>query len=85
MGLEHGTLVIGWLEQGNVKFRIGCRTHMGEAVRAISDGGVLLVCRQGGCPLGKWNDEASFQADIEALREKLRVGYLEPPLVGRAR
>jgi len=80
MGLQHGTVVIGWLQQGNVKFRIGCGTHMVEAVRATSDGGVLLVCSRGGCPLGYWSDEESFQTEIVALGEKLRVAHLDPPL-----
>jgi hypothetical protein len=81
MGLEQGIALIGWLEQGSLKFRIGCPKHMVQAVRPISAVGVQLVCQQCGCPLGQWNDEASFESYIKDLCEKLRVAYLEPPLV----
>lgn len=75
MGLQR-LLVYGWKEQDVVRLRIGCPTHNAEAVRVPSNGGVLLVCRQAGCILGQWSDEASFRGEIEAIREKLRVAYL---------
>lgn len=84
MGLERLS-VYCWLEQGGVKLRIGCPTHNVEAVRVTSNGGVQLVCGEAGCPLGQWSDEASFRADIEAIREKLRVEYLEPLSARRER
>lgn len=72
--------IIGWLEQGTVKMKVGCPTHKSDALRAASlDGGVLLVCSQAGCPIGEWTDEAGFEKDMNALRERLRVTYLEPP------
>ena len=71
--------IFGWIEGPNIKMRIGCRTHMAEALAVAADRGVGLYCSASGCPLGQWADESEMLKEVDELPKKMRVVHFDPP------
>jgi len=68
----HNTAAFGWIEDGKIKLRVGCKTHMKRARKSTAKAGsaVRLVCPNG-CVLGEWKDESQLKADLKKLRDRL--------------
>lgn len=68
----HNTAAFGWIEDGKIKLRVGCKTHMKRARKSTAKTGsaVRLVCSHG-CVLGEWEDENELKADLKKLQDRL--------------
>jgi hypothetical protein len=68
----HNTAAFGWIEDGKIKLRVGCKTHMKRARKSTAKAGsaVRLVCPSG-CVLGEWKDKNQLMADLKKLRDRL--------------
>jgi hypothetical protein len=66
------TAAFGWLQNGKIRLRIGCGTHMKKARKSTHKGSpaVRLVCPDG-CVLGEWKNESEMNADVRKLKDRL--------------
>jgi len=73
----HNTAAFGWLQNGKLRLRIGCRTHMKKARKSThKDSLALRLLCPNGCVLGEWKSEREMNADVRKLKGRL---ILEKP------
>jgi len=66
------TAAFGWVEDGKIRLRVGCKTHMRRARISTAKVGsaVRLVC-SAGCVLGEWENKGEMIADLKKLKARL--------------
>lgn len=66
------TAAFGWLENGKIRLRIGCKTHMKRAgVSTAKVGSAVRLGCPSGCVLGEWEDRSEMIADVKKLQARL--------------
>ncbi len=82
MALDQPLSATLWMDGDKVRLEISCSSHKVRAAKEVTyhvDGTkVMLLCPHG-CPLGEWDNEESYKAELQELGQRLKSLYFDVP------